>query len=161
PRSGVTRRFFRALLLAIAWLPILLSGQVPASSVCAINGAITASGFPLPGVVVAAKADGQSLDVSSSLPDGSYLLKIPGPGHYTVSADLVAFAPLVREVEVDASSCSPRIDLVMTLASRAQAASETGTPSSRSLGSRPIAGGASAAAQRSAGGGRGDAQHKQ
>jgi hypothetical protein len=93
-----------------------LSQNAPA---CTISGAVTAGHVPLPGVVLSLTGEGnQTIDLSSSAPDGSYLLKAPGPGHYTLKGDLVAFASVSRELVVD-EACRSRVDLEMTLASRA------------------------------------------
>src|SRR5204862_316195 len=53
---------------------------------------------------------------------GTYTIKVPGPGQYLVKGELVAFAPFARPVSVDETNCHPRVDLEMTLASRAPAA---------------------------------------
>nr|ADC36062.1 hypothetical protein [uncultured bacterium 213] len=94
---------------------------------CSIAGSVTASSrIPLPGVVLSlATADGQVVDVTSSAADGSFLVKVPGPGAFTLKGELVAFAPLAQAVAADASDCHPHIDLVMTLASRISAAASS------------------------------------
>ena len=85
----------------------------------------------LPGVVVSVlDADSHPLDVSASAADGTYTLKMPGPGRYTLKAEFIAFAPMTRELTVDQPDCEHRLDLSMTLASRApQAAAATTVPS--------------------------------
>src|SRR5262249_57392992 len=66
-----------------------LSGHTAAS--CTVSGIASAGHIPLPGVVVTLIAgDNEPLDLSSSAADGSFFLKVPGPGHYTLKADLVA-----------------------------------------------------------------------
>jgi hypothetical protein len=66
--------------------------------------------------------DGESkaIDVTASSTDGAYALKIPGPGRYTLKAEFVAFAAIARELTLDQESCQQRVDLSMTLASRAR-----------------------------------------
>jgi trimeric autotransporter adhesin len=106
-----------ACLVVAALRPIVpLAQTAPA---CSLSGTIASTRIPLPGVVVSLlDADGRALDVSASGTDGTYALKIPGPGRYTLKAEFVAFAPLVRQLTVDPSGCQQRLDLTMTLASR-------------------------------------------
>src|SRR3954447_15467720 len=87
---------------------------------CAVAGIIVSGRIPLPGVVVSiADAEHHVLDLAGSGTDGSYAVKVPGAGRYTLSAELVAFAPLTREVTIDQPSCQSRVDVSLTLASRA------------------------------------------
>ncbi len=87
---------------------------------CSVAGIIQSGRIPLPGVVVSiADADRRVLDVAASGTDGAYAVKIPGAGRYTLTAELVAFAPLARELTIDPASCQSRVDLSLTLASRA------------------------------------------
>jgi trimeric autotransporter adhesin len=87
-----------------------------------VTGVIRSGRTALPGVVVSIlDAGGQPVDASASALDGSYALRIPGPGQYTLEAEFSAFAPIARALAVDATNCRPRADLSMTLASRAPA----------------------------------------
>jgi len=105
-------------LLVAALNPIAPLAQSAPS--CSIGGTIASSRTPLPGVVVSVvDADGRAVDVSASGVDGAYALKIPGAGRYTLKAEFVAFASLSRDVTVEGASCQQRVDLAMTLASRA------------------------------------------
>ena len=109
------------------------TAQPGQTSGCSIVGRVTASRIPLPGVVLSlADARGQVVDASSSAADGSFLVKVPGPGRFTLKGELVAFAPLAQDVAVDASDCHPRIDLVMTLASRTVPAASSPDAAERS-----------------------------
>jgi hypothetical protein len=80
--------------------------------------------MPLPGVVLSLLTPGDAptnvADVTSSAPDGSYTLKAPGSGRYTVKAELTAFAASNQDVTIDATSCRARVDISMVLASRAR-----------------------------------------
>src|SRR5262249_35443705 len=64
----------------------------------------------------------RTIDVAATGADGTYTLKIPGAGQYTLKAEFSAFAPATRPVTIDAANCRPRVDVSMTLASRAPAA---------------------------------------
>jgi hypothetical protein len=115
---GLPRAVFcgACLLLAAAW-PALPLAQTPSS--CTIGGVIVSGRTPLPGVVVSiVDADAHAVDATASGTDGIYSLKVPGAGRYTLKAELVAFAPISRSVELSAASCQQRVDLSMTLASR-------------------------------------------
>jgi hypothetical protein len=107
-----------ACLLVAALRPVVPLAQTSAG--CAVSGTVASARTLLPGVVVSLlDADTRALDVSASGADGIYTLKIPGPGRYTLKAEFFAFAPIARELTVDQSSCQQRVDLSMTLASRA------------------------------------------
>jgi hypothetical protein len=126
---------------------------------CTVSGTVTASGRPLPGVVLSlGTADAQPADVSSSAPDGTYMIRVPGPGQYKLTGELVAFAPFAGDVAVGEANCHLRIDIAMMLASRAPAPAPTATATPAAPGapaSAPTAGTQAAAAP---GGGRGQGQ---
>jgi hypothetical protein len=106
-----------ACLLVVALRPVAPSAQAGAG--CAVSGTIASGSTLLPGVVVSVlDADNRALDVSASNADGTYTLRIPGPGRYTLKAEFVAFAAITRELTVDQTGCQQRLDLAMTLASR-------------------------------------------
>lgn len=90
----------------------------PSLAPCTISGRATAQGTPLPGVtVVVATSDGRPVAETSSGVDGTFTVRVPGPGSYRVDADLPGFAALTRDVTVEAS-CQSRLDLTLLLASR-------------------------------------------
>jgi trimeric autotransporter adhesin len=98
-----------------------------------VAGVVASARTPLPGVVVSIlNSDGQPVDTTSTGTDGRYGLRLTGPGQYTLKAELVAFASVQRELTLDQATCQQRVDLSMTLASRAPAAvasnSASGTP---------------------------------
>src|SRR5262249_23705843 len=116
---------------------------------CPAHGWRTAPRQPLPGVVVTLHdGQGHTLDVSSSGADGSFVINAPSSGSFTLSASLVAFAPISREIAIDSTSCAQRVDLTMSLASRApQATSTEGREAARPrLGAGGVGGRGSAAA---------------
>ena len=107
-----------ACLLVAALYPALPQAQAPSG--CVVGGTISSGRTLLPGVVVSIfNGENHALDVSASAADGTYALKIPDAGRYTLKAEFAAFAPLSRELTIDPVSCPQRVDLAMTLASRA------------------------------------------
>src|SRR5262249_20242493 len=117
PRS-VVALIPAACLGAAAIGPTLLAEQ-PATD-CIVGGAIVSGRTPLPGVVVSiVDESNRTVDVAATAVDGTYALKIPGAGQYTLKADFSAFAPATHPLTIDAANCRPRVDVSMTLASRA------------------------------------------
>jgi len=107
-----------ACLIAAAIYPALPHAQT--APACSVGGIIASGRTLLPGVVVSVvDSENHAIDVTASGADGAYALKIPGAGRYTLKAEFVAFAPMVRELTLDQASCQQRVDLTMTLASRA------------------------------------------
>ena len=85
-----------------------------------MSGTIVSSATRLPGVVVSVvDTDGQTVATSASGVDGAFIIRIPGAGHYALKATLVAFAPVSRDLVADPANCQVKVELVMTLASRA------------------------------------------
>ena len=125
-----------APLVVLVLLPIAVPGLLAASfgtaarqgtqggsgASCTITGLIAAGQTRLPGVEVTATphAGGTPVVTSTGL-DGVYTLVLPAAGAYDVKAELAAFATVTRELAAD-KACGARVDLVMTLASRAPAA---------------------------------------
>jgi TonB-dependent receptor-like protein len=137
-RSLRRRAALRASGALVALLPGAAFAHNGQTSVCTITGTARAGHTPLPGVVLSVtSADDQTLDLGSSGRDGSYTMKVPGPGRYTLKGDLVAFAPGSREFVIDETTCHSRVDLEMALASRARVltAATDSTAPSQSAGS--------------------------
>ena len=127
--------------------PIIPGAQAPSG--CTVNGSVTASRQPLPGVVVTLHdGQGRTLDTSSSGADGAFVVNAPSSGSFTLSALLVAFAPISQEIAIDSATCAQRVDLTMTLASRAaQATPAEGREAARPpLAARGVGGRGQAAA---------------
>ena len=96
------------------------SRPLTAGQPCAISGLVQSGTLPLPGAaVVALGADGAEISSTSSEQNGSYVLRLSGPGTYTIRASLAAFAPATREATLAAGDCNSRLDLALVLASRA------------------------------------------
>src|SRR5262249_56961560 len=91
-----------------------------AATDCLVGGAIVSGRMPLPGVVVSiVDESNRTVDVAATAVDVTYALKIPGAGQYTLKAESSAFAPAAHPLTIDAANCRPRVDVSMTLASRA------------------------------------------
>ena len=75
--------------------------------------------------MTATDSAGQKAVTSTDL-DGTYVLQVPAPGHYTVRAEMSAFAPITREVVV--AGTSTQADLGLVLLSRVQ---QPGRPEQR------------------------------
>ena len=112
-----------ATLLALPWSAGMLAGSARQSQSppCAIRGAVTTGQVRLPGVglSVTPTAGGPALSTSTAQ-DGAYAIAIPGPGVYTVVADLTGFAPVTIDVTVE-PSCQAQQNISLTLASRVEA----------------------------------------
>src|SRR5262249_10940239 len=59
--------------------------------------------------------------------DGTYLLRLPGPGPYTLKASLPGFAEGSRALVLESGSCRATADLDLPLQSRAAAAAPPAT----------------------------------
>src|SRR5438046_1826951 len=146
PPVRVIRKATVTIVAALAfWRPLTAQdpAQNPTAAVCTVAGVVSAQRTPLPGAVLSLVAgDGQAADVSSSGIDGSFTLKAPA-GQYKLTSQLTAFAPAERDVAIDAASCSQRVDVAMTLASRAAArAPAAAAPVARAQGRRGATGAA-------------------
>jgi hypothetical protein len=142
PRSSTIRALVvGACLAAAATCPALLAEQ--ASSDCVVAGVVASGRTMLPGVVVSiTDGSNRTIDVAATAADGSYALKVPDAGQYTLKAEFSAFAPATRTLTIDAANCRPRVDVSMTLASRTPApAGETSradTPAAPTAAPSPL-----------------------
>ena len=111
--------------VAAALLALPLSAAMQAGSQtmapapgCVVRGIVSNGPVKLPGVgiTVTPKGGGPAVSAATGF-DGTYTATIPGPGTYTVTTDLMAFAPETKDVVVEAS-CRAQQDFTLTLASR-------------------------------------------
>lgn len=133
--AGVAGVRAQAQTPAPAQTPPAASG---AAAGCSIEGVLTAGGRALPGAAVTAFLGDQEIGATSTDVDGSFTLRLPASAGaassnaastnaasagraFTVKADLPGFAPLSREVTLDASSCRAKVEASLSLASRAPA----------------------------------------
>jgi trimeric autotransporter adhesin len=136
PKNTVLQAMGRALgVMALLVAPLSLAGQdvspPPQAAQQAlatggdISGVVKAGNLALPGVTVTAAhtLTGQKVATWTDV-SGGYSLHVAANGRWVVRAEMAAFAPATREVVINAASSSARVDLEMTLASRAQEATQ-------------------------------------
>ena len=90
----------------------------PGSPTCVIQGTITSQGARLPGVALTLTDPGDRVVAAGSTDvGGAYVLAVPGPGSYRLTADMAFFDTISRDVTVDAT-CKAVVDLELILRSR-------------------------------------------
>jgi hypothetical protein len=84
-----------------------------------IHGHVKSRNMALPGVTVSAvnTLTGQKATTSTDV-DGSFILQVPADGRYVIRTQMVAFAPLTREVVINNNSRAVTADLELVLLSR-------------------------------------------
>src|SRR5580700_4566212 len=114
--------------------PHSLLGQAPAESVAAaptdravhdraIHGVVKSGNMPIPGAGVSATNPATKEQVITSTDvDGTYSLRIPADGHYTVQVQMPAFAASSQEVVVDETHQDAQTNFELVLLSRAREA---------------------------------------
>jgi hypothetical protein len=100
--------------------PAKPAAAAPAST---LEGKVKSGTTPVPGATVGATnpATGQKV-VGWTQTDGSYTLALPTGGEYVVQVQMTGFAVATQHVTVSAANPHPRLDLQITLLSRAQGA---------------------------------------
>src|SRR5580698_1593168 len=96
---------FVFLFHGVVFYPQLLRGQAvpPAIGVRIIHGIVKSGNMPIPGAGVSATNTATKEQVNTSTDvDGSYSLRVPTDGHYSVRVQMAAFSASAREVELDA-----------------------------------------------------------
>ncbi len=124
PRCAIQRA---VALSVVIFLPLMLRGQVvapaPAPNAAArvIRGTVKLGNMPIPGAaVLATNADTKGQVSTSTDVDGTYSLRIPENGHYTVRVQMTAFAVGVQQVVVDAAHQQVQANFELMLQSRAR-----------------------------------------
>ncbi len=99
-----------------------------------ISGTVKSGTIPLPGVVVTASNSltGKKYATSTDV-DGSFKLAVGGKGRYVVRAEFSAFAPITKEVLINAETPKGTVDLSMILLSRVPKETQ---PDQRQMGQR-------------------------
>jgi len=93
----------------------------PASLRRIIHGVVRSGNMPIPGVTVTAanSLTGQKVATSTDL-DGSYSLQVTSDGSYSLRAQMTAFAPVIKDVVVNATNGNAEVNLELLLLSRVQ-----------------------------------------
>jgi len=149
--------FFLFLFLNFAVLgPHTLWGQAaesmaaPGAGTRSIHGVVKSGSMPIPGAGVSAtNADTKEQITTWTDVDGSYVLRIPADGKYSVRVQMAAFAGKEQEVTLDATRADVQQNFELILQSRARDArgNEAGNAGARNGGENQQ--------QRANGGGRG------
>ena len=103
----------------------LLRGQAgaPAAGARVIHGVVKSGNMPIPGAGVSAENATTKEQVNTWTDvDGSYSLRIPADGHYTVRVQMAAFAASTQEVVLDATHPDVQANFELILLSRAREA---------------------------------------
>src|SRR5271166_6308149 len=117
------------LLRIVLFHPHLSPGQAAEPPVAAatgeraIHGVVKSGNMPIPGAGISAlnAATKQQFNTWTDV-DGSYRLRIPSDGHYTVRVEMAAFAGSTQEVVLDASHQEVQTNFELSLLSRAREA---------------------------------------
>src|SRR5271157_5589915 len=116
---------FLFLFHVVVFYPHLLWGQVaaPLTGGRTIHGIVKSGNMPIPGAGVSAAnaATKEQINTSTDV-DGSYWLRIPADGHYTVRVQMAAFAAGAQEVVLDAAHQDAQANFELALLSRAREA---------------------------------------
>ncbi len=121
---------FLFLFHMLVFQPHLSRGQTagqaaatPTSGGRTIHGVVKSGNMPIPGADVSATnaATKQQVDTWTDV-DGSYWLRIPTDGHYTVGVWMAAFAGSTQEVVLDATHQDVLTNFELVLSSRAREA---------------------------------------
>ena len=156
-------RFASGLLLALVYVAPQQAAQspAPAAQACTVSGIVQSGAVVLPGVsVTALGSDGTEIAATSTEQNGSYVLKLTGPGAYNIRVSLAAFAGTTREITLTAAECRGRLDVSLTLASRAAAPASSpiasgGSAPNAVVGATPATSSNPTSAVRGTGAGRG------
>jgi trimeric autotransporter adhesin len=114
------------LFTAAVCCPHVAQGQTTAPAATpeaekrSIHGIVKSGNMPIPGAgVSAANADTKQQVTAWTDVDGSYMLRLPADGHYTVRVQMAAFAESSQEVTLDATHPDMPANFELTLQSRA------------------------------------------
>jgi hypothetical protein len=141
--------------------PQMLWGQAaqqvaaPASGLRSIRGAVKSGNMPIPGAGVSATnaATNEQINTWTDV-DGSYVLRIPADGKYSVRVQMAAFAGSAQDVTLDAAHLDVQQNFELILQSRAREQRSNESHGNEAGNNAGRAGGANQQ-QRANGGGRG------
>jgi uncharacterized membrane protein YgcG len=129
-RSGRAVTFLRFFLLfAVAYHALCSSAQTGGQTAAAlpsariIRGVVKSGNMPIPGAGVSATNTSTKQQVNTSTDvDGSYSLRIPADGSYTVRVEMPAFAANTQEIALDETHSNVQANFELILQSRARQA---------------------------------------
>jgi uncharacterized membrane protein YgcG len=131
---------FLLFQLVVFW-PLGMRGQTVAPTAVgrAIHGVVKSGNMPIPGAGVSAvnAATKEHVNTTTDV-DGSYWLRIPADGRYSVRVQMAAFAAGAQEVVFDATHQNVQANFELVLLSRAR---EAGNDNARDQQRRANAGG--------------------
>jgi trimeric autotransporter adhesin len=141
---------FAALYPDAMWGQGAEQAAAPASGLRSIHGVVKSGNMPIPGAGVSATnaATNEQMNTWTDV-DGSYALRIPADGKYTVKVQMAAFAGSSQEVTLDATHLDVQQNFELILQSRAR---EVRT---NDAGNSAARGGGEDQQRRTNGGGRG------
>jgi outer membrane receptor protein involved in Fe transport len=91
-----------------------------------IEGVVKSGNRPLPGVnIVIGDSNGRKVVTSTDV-DGTFSAVMPGEGRWVIRAELAAFSSATKEVTLDSSHTSARVEMQLTLRSAAVAPQQPG-----------------------------------
>jgi hypothetical protein len=114
--------FLFVFLFHVVFRPQILRGQAvpPATGVRTIHGIVKSGNMPIPGAGVSATNTATKDQINTSTDvDGSYSLRVPADGHYSVRVQMAAFSASTREVALDAGHPDVLMNFELILLSRA------------------------------------------
>ena len=120
-----------------------LFAQAPPATI-PIHGLVKSGNSPIPGAKVTAidPVSGNKFAAWTDL-DGSYVLPVPAVGHYSLSAEMTAFAASTQDVAVAANGAESNFDLVLLSRSRTasptEARRQNGNPTGAGRGFQALA----------------------
>jgi hypothetical protein len=116
-------RFLVVLFHVVVFHAHLLRAQAAAPVIAgrSIHGVVKSGNMPIPGAgVSASNTTTKEQVVTSTDVDGSYSLRIPADGHYTVRVLMAAFSPSAQDVVLDAAHQDVQTNFELALLSRAR-----------------------------------------
>jgi trimeric autotransporter adhesin len=127
----------------------------PASGPRSIHGVVKSGNMPIPGAGVSATNAATNAQTNTWTDvDGSYVLRIPADGKYSVRVQMAAFAGSAQEVTLDATHADVQQNFELILQSRAREA-RSNEAGSNEAGNNTARSGGGTQQQRANGGGRG------
>ncbi|MGB7331831.1 MAG: TonB-dependent receptor [Terriglobales bacterium] len=109
------------LLRGQAIAPASGTGTSAPTTVRIIRGIVKSGNMPIPGAGVSATNTATQEQVNTSTDiDGSYSLRIPADGHYSVRVQMAAFSASAQDVEMDAIHQDVQTNFELVLLSRAR-----------------------------------------